>query len=141
MKHLHTFKLFENVRNYQYFHGTTLKNFNKVKDLSNLNFTPVYDDAVMYALIGNEANFENKIKNANSNIIKLLYENPKQALIKLFDSSDKPIILVYNTNQDFTDEYEISFDNIKKEDLVIKHIDFDEYDKVSPVWVDLNNYL
>ena len=39
------------------------------------------------------------------------------------------------------DEYEVIFDDITKKDLKIKYIDFNEYDKISPLWVDLQNYL
>ena len=125
----------------KYYHGTTLKNFNEVKNVSELYFTPLYDDAVMYALMGNEANFERKLKNANVDTIDMIYENPKQALFNLFDKTDKPIILIYETTKDLTDEYEIMFSNITRKDLKIKYIGFDEYDKVSPLWVNLENYL
>jgi replicative DNA helicase len=125
----------------KYYHGTTLKNFNEVKNVSGLYFTPLYDDAVMYALMGNEANFERKLKNADADIVDMVYENPKQVLIDLFDKTDKPIILIYETIENLTDEYEIMFDDITKKDLKIKYIDFNEYDKISPLWVDLRNYL
>ena len=94
----------------------------------------------MYALMGNEAQFERKIKNATRETIDLIYQNPKQALINLFDKNDKPILLSYTTTDEYTDEYELTFD-ITKNDVKIKYIDFDEYDKVEPMWVDLNNYL
>lgn len=125
----------------KYYHGTTLKNFNEVKNVSELYFTPLYDDAVMYALMGNEANFERKLKNADADIVDMVYENPKQVLIDLFDKTDKPIILIYETIENLTDEYEVIFDDITKKDLKIKYIDFNEYDKISPLWVDLQNYL
>lgn len=125
----------------KYYHGTTLKNFNEVKNVSGLYFTPLYDDAVMYALMGNEANFERKLKNADADIVDMVYENPKQVLIDLFDKTDKPIILIYETIENLTDEYEVMFDDITKKDLKIKYIDFNEYDKISPLWVDLRNYL
>lgn len=125
----------------KYYHGTTLKNFNEVKNVSGLYFTPLYDDAVMYALMGNEANFERKLKNADADIVDMVYENPKQVLIDLFDKTDKPIILIYETIENLTDEYEVMFDDITKKDLKIKYIDFNEYDKISPLWVDLQNYL
>jgi hypothetical protein len=125
----------------KYYHGTTLKNFNEVKNVSELYFTPLYDDAVMYALMGNEANFERKLKNVDADTIDMVYENPKQVLINLFDKTDKPILLIYETTKDLTDEYEVMFHDISKKDLQIKYIDFEEYDKVSPLWVDLQNYL
>lgn len=125
----------------KYYHGTTLKNFNEVKNVSGLYFTPLYDDAVMYALMGNEANFERKLKNADADIVDMVYENPKQVLIDLFDKTDKPIILIYETIENLTDEYEVMFDDITEKDLKIKYIDFNEYDKISPLWVDLQNYL
>lgn len=126
---------------FTYYHGTTLKNFNKVENINTLYFTPLYDDAVMYALMGNESSFESKIKNASAKIIELLYDNPKKALIKLFDKDDKPIILVYETTEDYTDKYELTFDGITKKDVKIKYIDFNEYDNIEPVWFDLNIYL
>ena len=125
----------------KYYHGTTLKNFNEVKNVSGLYFTPLYDDAVMYALMGNEANFERKLKDADADIVDMVYENPKQVLIDLCDKTDKPIILIYETIENLTDEYEVMFDDITEKDLKIKYIDFNEYDKISPLWVDLQNYL
>ena len=59
----------------------------------------------------------------------------------MFDKTDKPIILIYETIENLTDEYEVIFDDITKKDLKIKYIDFNEYDKISPLWVDLQNYL
>jgi len=134
-------KKYESVNaSFTYYHGTTLNNFKRVTNVSTLYFTPLYDDAVMYALMGNEAQFERKIKNATRETIDLIYQNPKQALINLFDKNDKPILLSYTTTDEYTDEYELTFD-ITKNDVKIKYIDFDEYDKVEPMWVDLNNYL
>jgi len=132
--------LLSSENTYKYYHGTTLKNYKKLRNVNSIYFTPLYDDAVMYALIGNEANFENKLKKSNDDVIDLIHEKPKEALIKLFDKDDKPIILIYETNQDI-DEYEIIFPDIKKSDLKIKIIDFNEYDNVEPMWVILENYI
>ena len=46
----------------------------------------------------------------------------------------------------YPDEYNYLYSyifelNITKKDLKIKYIDFNEYDKISPLWVDLQNYL
>jgi hypothetical protein len=126
---------------HRYYHGTTIKNYQNLGKVNSIYFTPLYDDAVMYALMGNEANFERKLKKSNQDVINLIYENPKELLIKLFDKGDKPIILIYETNEDLTNNYEVTFPNLKKSDLEIKHIDFSEFDKVSPIWVDLINYI
>jgi len=128
-------------KKYKCYHGTTINNFKEVKNVDELWFTGLYDDAVLYALMGNEANFQRKLRQSEDVDTDLIYEDPKQLLIDLFDKDDKPIILVYESDDDFTDEYEFMVPGLKKSDLKIKYIDFEEYDKVSPLWVDLQNYL
>lgn len=110
-------------------------------DLSHSYFTPLRDDAVMYALMGGEADFTRRIKAADPDISDLAYSDEKACLKALFPKNDKPVILIYKTSDDRTDDYETNFKDLRMSDVVVEEINFDEYDKISPLWVDLKNYL
>lgn len=132
------------------YHGTTLSNFKQMPDDKEfmLQVTPLYDDAVMYALMGGESRFLSAARETNGEdeYFDELWdnrdENEKEILKYLFPKGDKPVVLRIKNNFDANEHlgYELDIETNKSE-IEPLLIDFDEYDKVNPVWATFENYF
>ncbi len=134
------------------YHGTLLSNFKEMSDDKPfiLNFTPLYDDAVMYALMGGESRFLGTVREMTGEDDKFeeLWQNAGEPggqleiLKYTFPKNDKPVLLevIYEKKHEFDEDYEMDL-KISKKDIKAKTVSFNEFYKISPIWASFSNYF
>lgn len=134
------------------YHGTLLSSYNQMPNNKpfDAQFTPMWDDAVMYALMGGEGRFLSAVKELQGEdgfdeVWDNRYNDYLGVLKYVFPKGDKPVVLktIYKLKNGETKKafgYEKYLTLTKKEVEAIQ-IDFDEYYKVDPQFATMDNYF